>query len=305
MASKFNFHMGGHSPSLTTSNQSTPNGPDDDTAFNYPPVGSYASDCDLSNFFAAMTMNCEKKPTNGHRSSSSYGWSSGTDSESPTRIYGNPPYEPVAQPPRYEAPSYADVTDMGGYAPPLPNHAPIDVYTTSLVRRPTLSQTRSHKVKYNFCVFCKNNGEDETFYLSHTLKDDYGRVRCPVLWNYQCPICGATGAVSHTIRYCPENKDDKYHEDFAAITVLKSMRSSVGKRGPPGVIGGPPMNNVPPSKRPGSGVSSGIGRNAAWTGPANPPNLMPMYGHLVNGDNRRRQKALDELCTYANSMLPQ
>ena len=40
MASKFNFHMGGHSPSLTTSNQSTPNGPDDDTAFNYPPVGS-------------------------------------------------------------------------------------------------------------------------------------------------------------------------------------------------------------------------------------------------------------------------
>ena len=68
-------------------------------------------------------MNCEKKPTNGHRSSScSYGWSSGTDSESPTRIYGNPPYEPVAPPPRYEAPSYADVTDMGGYAPPMPNH---------------------------------------------------------------------------------------------------------------------------------------------------------------------------------------
>ena len=174
--------------------------------------------------------------------------------------------------------------------------APIDVYTTSLVRRPTLSQTRSHKVKYNFCVFCKNNGEDETFYLSHTLKDDYGRVRCPVLWNYQCPICGATGAVSHTIRYCPENKDDKYHEDFAAITVLKSMRSSVGKRGPPGVIGGPPMNNVPPSKRPGSGVSSGIGRNAAWTGPANPPNLMPMYGKTIFQFLENQILKVDSIC---------
>jgi len=160
-------------------------------------------------------------------------------------------------------------------------------------------------VKYNFCVFCKNNGEDEAYYLSHTLKDDFGRVRCPVLFNYICPICGATGAVSHTIRYCPDNKDDKYHEDFAAITVLKSMRSSVGKRGPPGVIGGPPMANVPPSKRPGTTM----GRNAAWTGPANPPGLRPMYGDLINQDTRRRQralderqKALDELCSYANSM---
>lgn len=44
MASKFNFHMGGHSPSLTSSNQSTPNGPDDATAFNYPPVGSVSSE---------------------------------------------------------------------------------------------------------------------------------------------------------------------------------------------------------------------------------------------------------------------
>ena len=40
MANKFNFHMGGLSPSLTSSNQSTPTGPDDATAFNYPPVGA-------------------------------------------------------------------------------------------------------------------------------------------------------------------------------------------------------------------------------------------------------------------------
>ena len=27
---------------------------------------------------------------------------------------------------------------------------------------------------FTFCVFCKNNGEDKSFYNSHTLKDDDG-----------------------------------------------------------------------------------------------------------------------------------
>ena len=52
----------------------------------------------------------------------------------------------------------------------LPEAPPTDVFTPSLVRRPPPSQTRNQKVKYNFCVFCKNNGEDESYYLSHTLK---------------------------------------------------------------------------------------------------------------------------------------
>ncbi len=62
------------------------------------------------------------------------------------------------------------------------------------------------KIKFTFCVFCKNNGEDESYYLSHTLKDDDGRVVCPILSNYTCPICLATGPVAHTIKYCPQNK---------------------------------------------------------------------------------------------------
>ena len=53
--------------------------------------------------------------------------------------------------------------------------------------------------------------------------------RCPVLMNYVCPICGASGKVAHTIRYCPKNKDDRYHDNFAPITLLKGMRSSTGK----------------------------------------------------------------------------
>lgn len=31
------------------------------------------------------------------------------------------------------------------------------------------------------CVFCKNNGEDAKFYTQHVLKDQDGRVVCPVL----------------------------------------------------------------------------------------------------------------------------
>ena len=44
------------------------------------------------------------------------------------------------------------------------------------------------------------------YYLSHTLKNDDGLVTCPVLSAYICPICGASGPVAHTIKYCPNNK---------------------------------------------------------------------------------------------------
>ncbi|XP_070492106.1 uncharacterized protein [Chironomus tepperi] len=54
------------------------------------------------------------------------------------------------------------------------------------------------------CVFCKNNGVDEILYRSHTVKDSKGRVLCPKLRAYQCPICGADGDQSHTVKYCPK-----------------------------------------------------------------------------------------------------
>jgi len=88
---------------------------------------------------------------------------------------------------------------------------------------------RRQKVKYNFCVFCKNNGEDEKVYMGHTLKHDNGTIRCPILYNYECPLCGATGPVSHTIRYCPSSKGKQQVEEMASITQLKQMRSSTGR----------------------------------------------------------------------------
>ena len=40
-----------------------------------------------------------------------------------------------------------------------------------------MGRGRMPRPQYNFCVFCKNNGEDEKFYMTHTLKDDGGLVR--------------------------------------------------------------------------------------------------------------------------------
>jgi len=85
------------------------------------------------------------------------------------------------------------------------------------------------RIKYEYCVFCKNNGEAEEFFLSHTLKDDHGKVVCPVLSSYRCPFCDATGAVAHTVKYCPTKRSKEYYADQAPITVLKQMRSSIGK----------------------------------------------------------------------------
>lgn len=203
----------------------------------------------------------------------------------------------------------------------FPNECPREVYSPNLLRpaKLPLSQTRScQKVKYNFCVFCKNNGEDERFYLSHTLKDDNGYISCPILYNYKCPICGATGHVSHTIRYCPQNRDDKYHADFASITVMKQLRSSTGAKqgragGPPGIIGQQLLPSIPPSKRlpamrhlPPSSNSALRGPNAAWTGSTTQPCMMqPMFGELVNQQERERRDrhraATSELCNFAQA----
>lgn len=57
------------------------------------------------------------------------------------------------------------------------------------------------------CVFCKNNGQPASFYSTHVLKDPEGIIRCPILRDYNCPICNNNGGdKAHTLRYCPRNK---------------------------------------------------------------------------------------------------
>ena len=94
--------------------------------------------------------------------------------------------------------SSSSTTFVGGDATgPLP-HSLLLGNTTKL---PTVTTTKKPQV----CVFCRNNGETESFYTSHYLKDADGKVTCPVLRAYTCPLCGANGDAAHTIKYCPEN----------------------------------------------------------------------------------------------------
>ncbi|XP_068604349.1 nanos homolog 2-like [Brachionichthys hirsutus] len=71
--------------------------------------------------------------------------------------------------------------------------------SSSSISSSSLSGTSS-----DLCRFCKQNGETARVYRSHKLKADDGRVICPILWNYTCPVCGATGDRAHTRRYCPQ-----------------------------------------------------------------------------------------------------
>jgi len=185
---------------------------------------------------------------------------------------------------------------------------------------------RKQKVKYNFCVFCKNNGEDEKVYMSHSLKHDNGTIRCPILYNYECPLCGATGPISHTIRYCPSSKGKQQVEEVASITQLKQMRSSTGRmrNNPNNGSASMPIVEASPSFNSSSSVAAarqfyntqqqvevcnalaqgqsttyprpvlGQGRrnsfpgsNSTWNG-SGQPCILPMYGEYVNSQNRQR-----------------
>lgn len=76
--------------------------------------------------------------------------------------------------------------------------------------------------KQNGCGFCRRNGERAAFFYSHSLKDLHGNVECPILRNYTCPQCQATGDYAHTVAYCPMGRDK------APITSIKSTRKSCG-----------------------------------------------------------------------------
>lgn len=67
-----------------------------------------------------------------------------------------------------------------------------------------LSDSCSSGASNKFCAFCRQNGETASIYRSHRLKAADGKVTCPVLWNYTCPLCAATGDNAHTRRYCPQ-----------------------------------------------------------------------------------------------------
>ena len=98
----------------------------------------------------------------------------------------------------------------GGTAESPPSHSHIyageahrNSPDTSSVSSLSDASSRGASVDADFCRFCMQNKESPRVYRSHTLKSANGRVVCPILWNYTCPVCGATGDYAHTRRYCP------------------------------------------------------------------------------------------------------
>jgi protein nanos 1 len=89
----------------------------------------------------------------------------------------------------------------------LPSHIVDDLIKQAKLRR-------RNGGKKEVCVFCRNNGEKEQIYTSHTLKDATNRVICPILRLYTCPICQACGDNAHTIKYCPYAEKDAYMKLF-------------------------------------------------------------------------------------------
>ena len=62
------------------------------------------------------------------------------------------------------------------------------------------------------CKFCLSKKEDDDIVTHHNLFDATGLVSCPILQQYECELCHATGLHAHTLKYCPLNNPDTPHD---------------------------------------------------------------------------------------------
>ncbi|XP_054549281.1 nanos homolog 3 [Talpa occidentalis] len=120
------------------------------------------------------------------------------------------------------------------------------------------SSPESSPAPERLCSFCKHNGESRAIYQSHVLKDEAGRVLCPILRDYVCPQCGATRERAHTRRFCPLTGQG-YTSVYSYTT-----RNSAGKR-----LTRPDKARTPDSghrRGGGSGAGAGGGGGGTCTG---------------------------------------
>ncbi|KAK7458956.1 hypothetical protein BaRGS_00039040 [Batillaria attramentaria] len=102
--------------------------------------------------------------------------------------------------------------------------------TTNRDRRGGERISTRRKKNSPLCKFCKNNKEEKRVYEGHNLNDEYGRVACPILRQFICPLCGATGDNAHTLKYCPES-DKVDHGTIMRVRLETEMANK--RRKPP------------------------------------------------------------------------
>uniref|UniRef100_A0A8C6J9H7 Nanos-type domain-containing protein n=1 Tax=Melopsittacus undulatus TaxID=13146 RepID=A0A8C6J9H7_MELUD len=119
----------------------------------------------------------------------------------------------------------AEVAPRAHPVPALHPAPPARASTPAPPPRPPRSHNKPRpSPELQVCVFCRNNKEAVALYTTHILKGPDGRVLCPVLRRYTCPLCGASGDNAHTIKYCPLSK-------MQAARQLKHARTALGKKG--------------------------------------------------------------------------
>ena len=56
-----------------------------------------------------------------------------------------------------------------------------------LLKAKRLEGKIERRKSFDYCRFCKSNGESEELYASHVTKNGDGSVQCPILRTYVCP----------------------------------------------------------------------------------------------------------------------
>ena len=151
--------------------------------------------------------------------------------------------QPIVMPPPPPSPPHQQISPN----PPPPPPPPVQNLPPNLP--PPAPQTARNTPNppsspgLQVCVFCRNNGESESVYTSHVLKDTDGRTSCPILRAYTCPICKANGDNSHTIKYCPMNQNARMSGNMLSQQHQPPMGGFVPRNHP--MPPHPPRSNNP------------------------------------------------------------